>query len=88
MLSLPSKPWKKIKVEQEEDGQYTVTFLSRLKDEAEFKKIISKDLERCLGQQDSLTSPQWDTRSIILKIRDSESFKRKLARVSILIETD
>jgi hypothetical protein len=87
MLSLPSKPWKKVKVEQEEDGPYTVTFLSPLKDEAEFKSIIHEDLERCLGEHDSLMNPRWDTRSITLNTRDFDSFKRKLIFACILIET-
>ncbi len=86
MLSLPSKPWKKIKIDQEAEGLYRITILSPLKDEVEFNEIIHDDLELCLGEHDNLADPRWDTKSMTLTTKNLESFRRKLISVCIMVE--
>ena len=86
MFSLPSKPWKNIKIDQEAEGLYRITILSPLKGEVEFNEIIQDDLELCLGEHDNLTDPRWDTKSITLTTKDLESFRRKLIFVCIMVE--
>ncbi len=88
MITLPSKPWKKVKIDQEGEGRYTLTFLSSLKSEAEFKKIINDDLESCLGEHDSLVNPTWKTKGITLLTKDIDSYQRRLVFCSILIENE
>ena len=88
MLSLPSKPWKKVKIEKKKKGKYLITFLSPLKRSAEFKRIIEEDLKDCLGEKDRLSGPKWETKSITLTTQDIQSFRRRLIYQRIFIEED
>ncbi len=88
MLSLPSKPWKKVKLEDEGEGRYAITILSRLRSRAAFEKFVRDDLGSCLGAEDTLSDPRWKTGSVTLRTRHLKSFKRKLIYANIVIETD
>jgi hypothetical protein len=88
MLSLPSKPWKKVKIEKKKEGKYLITFLSPLKKSAEFKRIVEEDLKYCLGEKDRFGAPRWKTKSITLSTQDIQSFRRRLLYQRIFIEED
>jgi hypothetical protein len=88
MLSLPSKPWKKIAVQRSGEGRYLITFVSPIEDEQEFEKIIDEDLGLCLSVGDALSEPSWSARSIVLTTDDFDLFKKRLVYVCIMIEKD
>lgn len=88
MLSLPSKPWKKIKLAEQETGRFQITVVSPVKSQAAFERMITEELQPCLSAGDALTEPVWDTRSLVLTTSDIKSFKRKLVYACILIEKD
>ena len=88
MLSLPSKPWKKVKIEEKKEGKYLITFLSPIKESAEFERIIEEDLKYCLGEKDRFGAPRWKTMSITLFTPDIQSFRRRLLYQRIFIEED
>lgn len=87
MLSLPSKPWKKVKIDALGEREYRITFLSPLDDEAGFLEVIEEDLVSCLGERDRLGKPDWPSRSVTLSTGDLAAVKRKLVYASIMIET-
>lgn len=86
MLSLPSKPWKRVKVSAEGAGRYTVTILSPLKDEEEFQQVIREDLEPSLGELDRLEEVRWSTRSVTVTLARLDLFQRRLAFKSVIVE--
>lgn len=86
MLSLPSKPWKRIKVEAKGSDWYRVTFVSPMDEPDEFHRAVSDDLGLCLSAEDTLGEPDWETRSVDLRIGDFETFKIRLVYVCIMIE--
>ncbi len=88
MLSLPSKPWKKINVERQTETNYLITFDSNVETEKDFRKTIHDDLEFCLSQGDNLGNVQWDTKSVVLTTEDFQTFKRRLIYVCIMIENE
>jgi hypothetical protein len=88
MLSLPSKPWKKIAIQELGEDRYLITFISPIEDEQEFEKIIDEDLGLCLSPGDTLSEPRWSARSIVLKTDDFALFKQRLVYVCIMIEKD
>ena len=87
MLSLPSKPWKKVRIDQLGEQEYRITFLSPLDDEAQFLAVIEEDIVWSLGERDRLGKPDWPSRSVTLSIHDLAAFKRDLIYSSIMIET-
>ena len=87
MLSLPSKPWKKVKIDPLGEQEYRITFLSPLDDEAQFLEIVEDDLGSSLGERDRLGEPDWPSRSVTLSTPDLAAVKRKLVYASIMIET-
>lgn len=82
MLKLPTKP--KLKIEEDGEGKYLITFLSPIKNEVEFEKLIRLHLGRNLDEGDSLSSPQWDTKSVILATQDIGAFEKRLNFVQII----
>jgi hypothetical protein len=86
MLKLPSKRWKKVQVNTEGQGRYTLCFISPLKDEQELKEIVEEDISVCLGEGDRVIGAQWDTKSVALEVSDWETFTRRLIFVNIVIE--
>ncbi len=86
MLNLPPKRWKRVRLQERGEGKYTLTFVSPLKDEQEFRAIIKDDLEMCLDEGDKVSRVSWEDRSLTLEIADCQSFRRRLIYVNILIE--
>ena len=87
MLSLPSKPWKKVRINPLGGEDYRITFISPLDDEAQFQEAIDDDIASSLGPQDRLGTPDWPSKSVTLTTNDLAAFKRKLVYASIMIET-
>ena len=87
MLSLPSKPWKKVKIDQLGEQEYRVTFLSPLDSEAQFLEAVEEDLGSSIGEGDRLGAPDWASRSVTLATADLAAFRRRLVYASIMIET-
>ena len=83
MLKLPSKKWKKVRIESEQPGIYTLLFLSPLKDADELRDILEEDIEMCLDLGDRVIDLHWDSKSVTLEIADIASFKRRLLFISI-----
>jgi hypothetical protein len=82
MLKMPTKP--KVKIEDNGGGHYLISFLSPIKNEDEFNKLIRIHLERGLDEGDTLTNRQWNTRSVTLNTHDIGSFEKKLSFVRIM----
>ena len=82
MLKLPTKP--KLKIEDTGNGRYRVTFLSTIKNEDEFKKLIRLHLEKNLDGDDALSDPQWNTKSIMMTTQDIGAFEKRLNFVQII----
>lgn len=86
MLSLPSKPWKKVKIDALGDQVFRITFLTELENEAQFLEVIGEDMVSSLGERDRLGEPDWPSRSVTLTTADLDAFRRKLIFASIMIE--
>lgn len=84
MISLPSKPWKKVRIEVVE-GRYRIVFVTEIADEAAFLGVIKNVIAPCLGQQDELSPPDWPSRSITLSTADLRTFKRNLVFACIMV---
>lgn len=78
MLSMPMKPLKKVRVKQEGQGRYTLTILSPLKSETEFRQMIKNDVVPCLGEYDAFVNPRWETKSLTLIAADVNLFEHEL----------
>ena len=87
MISLPSKPWKKVKIDALAGNEFRITFVSGLSDEADFREAIDEDIASCLGDQDSLGTADWPSRSVTVTTVDFDTLKHKLVYASIMIET-
>jgi hypothetical protein len=88
MLSLPSKPWKKIKLETVGEDTYRLVFLTDMPSEADFDETIAKDVLPCLGPKDSLGSADWASRSVTFSTRDLVTFKRNLVFACLMVEIE
>lgn len=86
MLNLPPKRWKKVRLEQQGQGRYRLTFLTPLKNQPEFRSILKNDLEMCLDEQDRVVRESWPERSVTLELADYPAFQRRLIYINILIE--
>lgn len=78
MRTMPLKPLKKVRVDQQDPTRFTVTVLSPVRDQAEFEEIIREDIRPCLGVFDGFVNADWDTRSFTLVTQDYYTFKHKL----------
>lgn len=88
MLALPSKPWKKVKIEPLAGSDYRIVFVSELASEAEFLEVVTEDIEDALGPGDRLGTPDWPTRSLPLTTADLPAFKRNLVFVCIMVQQE
>lgn len=88
MLSLPSKPWKKVRIDAVAEHRYRIVFLSDIPSEAEFLEAVEEDLRPCLGAGDELGAPDWPSRSAALRTLDLPTFKRNLVYASIMVEIE
>ncbi len=87
MLSLPSKPWKKVRIEAIEGQEYRITFLTQLGDETQFLEAVD-DIAASLGAQDRLGQCDWPSRSVLVTTADLSTLKRNLVFASIMIEVE
>lgn len=78
MRTMPLKPLKKVRVDQEDQTRYTVTVLSPVRDQTEFEEIIREDVRDSLGPFDVFVNADWETRSFTLVTQDFYTFKHKL----------
>jgi hypothetical protein len=86
VLSLPSKPWKKVRIEAVEEHRYRIVFLTELSTEAAFHEAIEEDIRPCIGSRDELGSPDWPSRSVTLATTDLPTFKRNLVYACVMVE--
>lgn len=86
MISLPSKPWKKVRLEDAAGQGLRIVFLTELPTEQAFLEAVEKDLRPCLGLQDELGEPDWASRSVLLKTQDLPTFKRNLVFACVMVE--
>lgn len=91
MLALPSKPWKKVKIEPltDQPGQrYRIVFLSELDSEDDFREIVEEDIRDILGTQDAIETADWPSRSVIVTTPDLAGLKRNLVFSCIMVELE
>jgi hypothetical protein len=86
MLSLPSKPWKKIRIEAVANDRYRLVFVTDFPDEAAFAQAIENDIRPALGASDDLDAPDWPSRSVMLTTTDLRTFKRNLVYACVMVE--
>ena len=84
MLSLPSKPWKKVKITLLQNGLYQLQFVSQIKTAREFQNILEK-IKGILVESDEVILTDFEGRKIKLRIVDFISFKRKLVFINISV---
>ncbi len=88
MLSLPSKPWRNVRLEREKDpGQYRITVLSPLAAKAEFEKI-EEEVRGCLGEADRWIQSEWEKKQITVSVADLQRFRRSLIYERIFVAED
>jgi hypothetical protein len=87
VLSLPSKPWRKVKLDELGEGEIRLTIVSELENVRQFEEVIDEDIVGSLGPEDRIGERDWSSRSVTLTIFDFAAFKRKLVYASIMIET-
>lgn len=88
MLALPSKPWKKVRIEALPDQQYRLVFVSEFAEEAEFTETIDEDVRDILGSADVLIGADWPTRSVVVATPDLPGLKRNLVFACIMVELE
>ncbi len=88
MLSLPTKPWKKVKIDNLRQGEFLLTFLSEFESKAQFDEVIKEDIVASLGSQDQIGERNWALRNVAVTTPDLEAFKRRLVYACIMIEND
>jgi hypothetical protein len=88
MQSLPSKPWKKVRMDELGQGEIRLTFLSEFGSELLFHVVIEEDIVASLGPEDLIGERDWPSRSVTLTTTDLDAFKRNLVFASIMIEND
>jgi len=88
VLSLPDKPWKRVRLSPIAERRYRLTFLAGVNDEAEFDDAVTDDLEACLGPDDEIVEPAWDSRSVVIVTPDRAAFVRKLAVRRMIVERE
>lgn len=88
MLSLPSKPWKKVRIDELGNGELRLTFLSDLESEAQFEEVIQKDIVPSLDTKDRLVGQDWPSRSVVVQTLNPAMFKRNLVFACIMVEIE
>ncbi len=87
MLSLPSKPWKKVRISELGDRHFRITFVTELENEAQFREILEEDIVASLGLQDRMGAADWPTRSVVITTPNLPALKRNLVYASIMVES-
>ena len=88
MLSLPSKPWKKVKLVALPEQRYRIVFLTEMPTEADLREVVEKDIAPSLGPRDELGPLDWPSRSVTLTTADLPTFKRNLVFACIMVEIE
>ncbi len=88
MISLPSKPWKKVKIVALPEQRYRIVFLTEMPTELELREVVEKDLAPSLGPHDELSPVDWPSRSVTLSTSDLPTFKRNLVFACIMVEIE
>lgn len=86
MLSLPEKPWRRVRLVAEGGTRYRLTFLSGVGTRAEFEQTVVEDLDACLSPGDELSDADWESRSVTIVTADVEAFVRNLALYRVIVE--
>jgi hypothetical protein len=85
MLTMPPKPMKRLEAKLEEDGSYTIRFITALRNAGQFRRIVQKEITPCLGEHDSITSTNWETRSFSLMTNDLRPIQLKLLKLLFIV---
>jgi hypothetical protein len=88
VISLPSKPWKKVKLVALPEQRYRIEFLTELSTEADLREVVEKDIAPSLGPRDELGPIDWPSRSVTLTTFDLPTFKRNLVFACIMVEAE
>lgn len=88
MLSLPSKPWKRVRIDDLGNGELRLTFLSDLESEAQFEEVVQKDIVPSLDTKDRLVGQDWPSRSVVVQTLNPAMFKRNLVFACIMVEIE
>lgn len=86
MISLPSKPWKKVQIVALPEQRYRMVFLTEIPTEQALREVVEKDIAPCLGIRDELGAVDWPSRSVTLTILDLATFKRNLVFACVMVE--
>ncbi len=86
VLSLPSKPWKKVKITALSEQCYRIAFLTEMSSEAALREAVEKDITPSLGARDELGQVDWPSRSVTLMTLDLPTFKRNLVFACVMDE--
>lgn len=86
MISLPSKPWKRVRLEDAAEHCWRIVFLTEMPTESDFLEAVQRDIQPCLGKGDELGTPDWPSRSVTLTTRDLPTFKRNMVFSCVMIE--
>ena len=86
MLSLPSKPWKKVRLDDLGEQRFRIVFLTEMPAEADFLEAVERDIRPALGVKDELGPPDWPSRSVMLTTRDLTTFKRNMVFACVMIQ--
>ena len=88
MISLPSKPWKKVKIVALPQQRYRIEFLTEMPTEADLREVVEKDIAPSVGPLDELGPVDWPSRSVTLTTLDLPTFKRNLIFACIMVEIE
>ena len=88
MISLPSKPWKKVKIVALPEQRYRIVFVSEMPTEADLCEVVEKDIAPSIGPGDELGTVDWPSRSVTLTTQDLPTFKRNLVFACIMVDIE
>lgn len=86
MLSLPDKPWRRVRLVPEGEGRYRLTFLAGVRDRVDFEQVVREDLEACLSRGDRLSDEDWESRSVIVTTATVDTLVQNLALHRLMVE--
>ncbi len=88
MISLPSKPWKKVRIVALSEQRYRIVLLTEMPTEADLHEVVKNDISPSLGPRDELGPVDWQSRSVTLTTLDLPTFKRNLVFACIMVEIE
>lgn len=72
MMKLPTKP--KTRVKEHGEGQYKITLLFPLDDQAEFDRLISV----ALRENDRIIDSSWEAKTVTVATKDIKAFEKRI----------